>query len=163
VTTLPALGTLSATYFIVLTLQQAGQDIDSNFYWQSSKAEIINFSASDWYHAPTAQFADYTALAQLPSVALNVSATTQDSGGRSITHVTLENRSASIAFFTRLKLTAGRAGAQVVPVLWTDNYISLMPGEKRDLSAAYQTSALGGARPAIAVDGWNVAALTVDG
>jgi exo-1,4-beta-D-glucosaminidase len=163
VTTIPALGALSATYFVVLTLQQAGQNIDVNFYWQSSKAEIIDFSASDWYHAPTSQFADYTALGQLPSVALNVSATTQTNGGRSTTHVTLQNSSSSIAFFTRLKLTAGRAGAQVVPVLWTDNYISLMPGEKRDLSVDYQTSDLGGAHPAIEVDGWNVTALTVDG
>ena len=41
-------------------------------------------------------------------------------------------------------------------MVWEDNYISLMPGEKREVSASYRASELGGAKPSVEVSGWNV-------
>jgi exo-1,4-beta-D-glucosaminidase len=43
-----------------------------------------------------------------------------------------------------------------LPVLWEDNYISLMPGETREVTATYRASELGGAKPSVEVSGWNV-------
>jgi exo-1,4-beta-D-glucosaminidase len=40
--------------------------------------------------------------------------------------------------------------------VWQDNYISLMPGEKRELTATYRASELGPAKPVVEVSGWNV-------
>jgi len=40
--------------------------------------------------------------------------------------------------------------------VWQDNYISLLPGEKREISATYRASELGAARPVGEVSGWNV-------
>ena len=105
---------------------------------------------------PTATFADYTALSQLPKVKLKVTSRTEHKGDDTLTHVTVENPSKSLAFFVRLKLSKGTGGEEVLPVLWQDNYVSLLPGEKRDLTATYRTAALGAAKPVIEVSGWNL-------
>jgi exo-1,4-beta-D-glucosaminidase len=41
-------------------------------------------------------------------------------------------------------------------VIWQDNYISLLPGEKREITASYRAQELGAAQPAVEVSGWNV-------
>jgi len=56
----------------------------------------------------------------------------------------------------RLKLDKNKGGAEILPVVWQDNYISLLPGEKREITATYPASSLGTAKPAIEVRGWNV-------
>ena len=48
-------------------------------------------------------------------------------GEDEITHVTLENPSKSLAFFVRLKVDKGAKGEEILPVVWQDNYISLLP------------------------------------
>jgi exo-1,4-beta-D-glucosaminidase len=105
---------------------------------------------------PTDSFADYTALAQLPKVKLKVTQHTERKGEDSITHVTIENPTNKLAFFVRLKVNKGAKGEEILPVVWEDNYISLLPGEKREVSATYRASELGTAKAAIEVSGWNV-------
>jgi len=72
------------------------------------------------------------------------------------TRVTVENPSKSLAFFVRLKLDKGKGGEEILPVVWQDNYISLLPGEKREITATYRASGLDGAEAEVAVSGWNV-------
>ena len=53
---------------------------------------------------------------------------------------------------------SGRGGSQddeVLPVLWQDNYFSLLPGETRAVMASYHTSDLR-TTPVVEVRGWNV-------
>jgi exo-1,4-beta-D-glucosaminidase len=105
---------------------------------------------------PTESFADYTALAQLPKVKLKSSARTERKGEDSITHVTIENASKSLAFFVRLKVNRGEHGEEILPVIWEDNYISLLPGEKREVTATYRARELGNSIASVEVSGWNV-------
>ena len=77
-------------------------------------------------------------------------------GEESIAHVTVENPSKSLAFFVRLKVSKGVDGEEILPVVWEDNYISLLPGEKREVSATYRTSEVGTAQATVEVSGWNV-------
>jgi exo-1,4-beta-D-glucosaminidase len=155
--TLPALDEASPVYFLVLRLQDAsGKVVGTNFYWLSTKPETLDWEKSNWYTTPTTQFADYTALSKLPKVALKTTSQTVRQGDESVTHVTLENPSKTLAFFVRLKVSKGKGSEEIVPVIWEDNYISLMPGEKRELTATYRTSALGTAKPVVEVSGWNV-------
>ena len=156
VMTLPALPNASATYFVSLSLNRGGAAVSTNFYWLSTTAEVVDLGASDWFHAPTSQFADYKALSQLPTVNLQATATSEQNGSDGVTHVSIQNTSKSIAFFVRLALTSGKGGALVVPALWEDSYISLAPNEKRDIAVRYHTSDLKGAAPAVAISGWNV-------
>ncbi len=148
---------LSAVYFIVLRLTDSqGKLVGSNFYWLSSKTETLDWGKSNWWMTPTASFADFTALSQLPKVKLNISERSESRGEDSFTHVTVENSSHSLAFFVRLKVDKGKGGEEILPVIWQDNYFSLLPGEKREVTASYRTSELGRSKPAVEVSGWNV-------
>ncbi|HKI27684.1 MAG TPA: beta galactosidase jelly roll domain-containing protein [Candidatus Sulfotelmatobacter sp.] len=155
--TLPEVSGLSPTYFLVLRLENpAGKVVGSNFYWLSTRKEILDWAKSNWWMTPTESFADFTALAQLPKVKLKVTDNTERRDADVITHVTLENPSSSLAFFVRLKVSRGARGDEILPVIWEDNYISLLPGEKREVAATYRASDLGSATPVIEVSGWNV-------
>jgi len=121
-----------------------------------TKPETLDWEKSNWYTTPTASFADYTALSQLPKVKLKVASRSERKGDESITHVTLENPSSALAFFVRLKVNKGTKGEEILPVIWQDNYVSLLPGEKREITASYRSSALAAAKPVVEVSGWNV-------
>ncbi|MBS0389188.1 MAG: exo-beta-D-glucosaminidase, partial [Proteobacteria bacterium] len=154
---LPHVEGLTPAYFLDLRVVDAdGKLVGSNFYWLSTHAETLDWPKSTWWTTPTKSFADFTSLAQLPKVKLLVRSTTARDGDQSVTHVVVENPSKSVAFFVRLKLSKGPGGDEVLPVIWQDNYISLLPGEKRELSASYRTADLGGAPAHVAVQGWNV-------
>jgi exo-1,4-beta-D-glucosaminidase len=159
VLSLPDIDGLSSTYFVVLRLEDAsGKLVGSNFYWLSSKPETLDWEKSNWYTTPTSSYADYTALSQLPKVKLNVAQHSERKGSSddAITHVVLENPSKSLAFFVRLKVDKGKGGDEVLPVLWQDNYFSLLPGERREVTATYRARELGTAQAAVEVSGWNV-------
>jgi exo-1,4-beta-D-glucosaminidase len=154
---LPAIQGLSPTYFLRLTVtDSSGKIVGSNFYWLSTTVETIDWANTKWYVTPTATFADYTALSQLPKVTLKVSSRSERKGDEGLTRVTLENPGKSLAFFIRLKVNKGRGGEEILPVIWQDNYVSLMPGEKREITATYPLRELGSAQPEVEVSGWNV-------
>jgi exo-1,4-beta-D-glucosaminidase len=154
---IPQLEGLSGTYFLDLRVSDpGGKLVGSNFYWLSAKPETLDWTKSNWYTTPTASYADYTTLAQLPKVKLNVSSHTERAGSESKTHLLLENPSKALAFFVRLKIDKGKGGEEILPVWWQDNYISLLPGEKREITATYNSDQLGNAQPEVEVQGWNL-------
>jgi exo-1,4-beta-D-glucosaminidase len=159
VLTLPEPNNLSATYFVKLKLEDAASNtVSENFYWLSTKGDTLDKakSGSDWYYTPTKQYADFTALSALPPVKLKVLSKSGRSGDGYATHVTIENPGKSLAFFVHLKVNDDRTGEEILPVIWQDNYFSLLPGEKREITATYgevpQYS-----KPVVQVEGWNVA------
>jgi exo-1,4-beta-D-glucosaminidase len=155
--TLPDVSGLSNTYFLVLKLEDSsGKLVGSNFYWLSTKPETLDWAKSTWWMTPTASYADFTAISQLPKVKLKATDRTERKGENAVTHVTVENPSKSLAFFVRLKVAKGAKGEEILPVVWQDNYISLLPGEKREVTATYRASELGAAKPVVEVSGWNV-------
>jgi exo-1,4-beta-D-glucosaminidase len=156
VVSVPDIADLSPTYFVTLRISDAsGNLLGSNFYWLSTKAETLDWSQSNWYLTPTASYADFTALATLPKVKLKIASHSERKGENEITHVALENPTNSLAFFVRLKVNKGKGGAEILPVLWQDNYISLLPGEKREITATYRASDSGPGNPSVEVTGWN--------
>ena len=52
-------------------------------------------------------------------------------------------------------------GTPVLPVRWSDNQVSLWPGESTTLTATYRTADLHGSAPMLRVSGWNTATATV--
>ena len=153
----PAVEGLSPAYFLDLRITDgSGKLVGANFYWLSAQPETIDWSKSNWYTTPTESYADYTSLSQLPKVKLTVTSRTEKLENDSVTHVTVENPGKTIAFFVRLKLDKGKGGEEILPVVWQDNYISLLPGEKRDITATVNTRGLGVAKPEVTVSGWNV-------
>ena len=157
VLTLPMLTDASPVYFLVLRLEDStGKLVGSNFYWLSTKPESLDWEKSNWFTTPTSSFADYTALSQLPTANLKIASRTERQGEESVTHITVENPGKALAFFVHLKVDKGKGGEEILPVIWEDNYFSLLPGEKREVTATYRTAELGSAKPDVAVSGWNV-------
>jgi exo-1,4-beta-D-glucosaminidase len=154
---LPDIDGLSPAYFLDLRVTDgSGKLVGSNFYWLSTKPETLDWAKSNWYTTPTASYADYTSLAQLPKVKLHVSSTTERRENDSVTRVVIENPGKTLAFFVRLKVSKGEGGDEILPVVWQDNYISLLPGEKREITATYAASSLGATKPKVEISGWNV-------
>ncbi len=154
---LPEISGLSSTHFLVLRLEDAaGKLVGSNLYWLSTKPETLDWAKTNWWMTPTASYADFTALSQMPKVKLKERDYSETNGVDEVTHVIIENPSQNLAFFVRLKVGKGPKGEEILPVVWQDNYFSLLPGERREITATYHASELGGAKPAVEVIGWNV-------
>jgi exo-1,4-beta-D-glucosaminidase len=150
--TLPEIEGLSSTYFVSLELQDPSDHaVSRNLYWLSTKAETLDWEKSTWYVTPTRTFADYTALNGLPPAVLQVAAESKPGE----TTVTLTNTGKAIAFGVHLKVKKGADGDEVLPVLWEDNYFSLLPRESREVTATYNPRDLGQSKPAVEVEAWN--------
>lgn len=159
---IPEIPDLSTTYFLKLTLQDAKEQIiSSNFYWLSTKEDVLDPQKAKWYYTPVSSYADMTQLQTLPKVKLTVSGRFERRGPREIATATVLNPSPSLAFFIRLQIKKGADGDDVLPILFQDNYFSLMPGESRTVTARYNRKDLGDTRPFLSVAGWNSAPATV--
>src|SRR6266536_2546336 len=155
---IPQIQNLPSTYFLRLKLEDmSGQTVSSNFYWLSTKDDSLDWEKSTWYYTPTSSYADMTQLQKLPPVKLAISATALRRGGDETTHVTVSNTSNSLAFFIQLQIKRKPDNKNILPVVWQDNYFSLLPGESRKVTATYKVKDLGGAPALLAVDGWNIA------
>jgi exo-1,4-beta-D-glucosaminidase len=157
---IPEPADISTTYFLNLQLfSAAGQPVGRNFYWLSTKPDELDYAKTEWYYTPQTSFADLSALQDLPKVTLR--ATLRPAAGSahdSAFQVAVENTGKGVALLTRLRLVKGKEQAEILPVFWEDNYISLLPGEKREVSVRVRESDLAGAQPSLLVDGFNVAA-----
>jgi len=56
----------------------------------------------------------------------------------------------------RLKAVRSKSGDLIVPALFSDNYIALMPGEKRTIYISLEDADTRGEKPRIRVDGYNI-------
>ena len=178
--TLPVLPGLSSTYFITLALESDGQLKSQNLYWLSTREETLDWSRqeldssgqydiSTW--TPTKSSADYTSLNKLPRVDLDATAQYRKNGEKSSMIVTLHNSSSALAFAVHLKVNRsserrvsreGERDDEILPVLWQDNYVSLLPGETRQVTASFHSLKNDNSIPTVDIDGWNVNRQTVE-
>lgn len=160
---------LHGTYFLDLRIDDGATLASRNFYWLSTQAETVDWAneppAGVW--TPTKTFADYTALNTLPPVDLDVTVRKRNTGEQDVMIVTLHNPSRALAFGVRLKVKRlGRvdngwswtffAENEVLPSLWEDNYIALLPGETRQITAVYNVKDAIKNATGLEVSGWNV-------
>ena len=131
---------ISSTHFLKLELRDAkGELISSNFYWRGEPGypDLL------------------TDLNELPKVTLEAKVERSISGGKQMVTVTLHNPTNSVALMAHLQLRDS-SGERVLPVYYSDNYVSLVPNESISITieAAQQDSMDKGAT--VVVDGWNV-------
>ena len=156
---LPALAGLSRAYFIELELTSAaGKSMSRNVYWLSTQTDELDWAHSNWYLTPVTRYADLTALQTLPAATSEVRATMRPEGTGYIATVTLAvpPSSRTVAMFQHVSIRRSAGGELMLPILWSDNDITLWPGESRTLSAHFAT--VGAATPVVEVSGWNVPA-----
>ena len=75
--------------------------------------------------------------------------------------VTLLNYSNTPAVMLRLNLK-GNDGEQILPVIYSDNYLHLMPGESRTIDIEWKTEDARGTKPTIEITGTNMPKMTVE-
>jgi hypothetical protein len=132
---------LSAVHFVKLELRDAtGKAVSENFYWRS---------------LPEHQD-DLTALGRLPTVTLDANVVRREAEGQSFFDVTLRNPGTQIALMAHVQLRRKGTGERVLPVYYSDNYISLIPNESKTITIEAATSDLRGEAAVVLVDGWNV-------
>lgn len=147
---------LSRTYFLRLTLvDAAGSTKSSNFYWLSTKADLLVPEKSMWYYTPVSAFSDMTQLQELPSAKLSVTGKYSHARNRETATLTVTNSGDTLAFFIRLRITKGQGGEDVLPIVFEDNYFSLVPGEHKQITTSYRVSDSEGAPPFGKVEAWN--------
>lgn len=155
--TLPALAGLSRTYFIELELAAAnGRPLSRNVYWLSTQTDELDWVHSNWYLTPVTRYADLTPLQSLPTATSEVRATMRHDGAEDVTTVTLEvpPSSRALALFQHVSIRQSEGGELVLPILWSDNDVTLWPGESLTLTARSATPRV--ATPVVEVSGWNV-------
>jgi beta-galactosidase/beta-glucuronidase len=114
----------------------AGHTVSDNVYW------------------PAASPQRQRGLDALASVPVDVRAAGRAQGTTRKVDVTLTNPSTVPLLNTKLTLFTA-FGARVLPVYWSDNYVSLMPGETRTVSAEFDAQTGGQDALTLAVRAWN--------
>jgi len=128
------------THLVFLELRdRSDRPISTNVYWR-------NTAAPD----------DLTALNDMPMTSLDVTIARRDAGGQVVLDVTLRNPGTAVALMAHLQLRNARTNARVLPVWYDDNYVSLRPGERHTIVVSAAAADLGGDRPLVTIDGWNV-------
>jgi beta-mannosidase len=136
---------ISPLYFIKLDLIDASSNLlSTNFYWQ---------------HVAQDQF---DGLMNLPKVVLDAEANSRIEGDNTILTVTLHNNTTHVALLSHLQLHQKKSGRRVLPVFYSENYISLVPGESSTVSIEAATKNLQGDLPLVEVDGYNVDVKPID-
>lgn len=144
---------LSQVHFIKLVLNdERGREVSSNFYWRSKD----KYEGSKTLTGPAAS--GFESLCQLKAARVKLTYRTRRVDGRYFVDITLKNTSGGIAFFNQLQFLNARM-SPIRPSFYTDNFFSLMPGEKKTVTIETAESKLTEGA-VLALKGWNVATQT---
>lgn len=140
---------ISQVHFIKLRLADAnGKEVSSNFYWRSND----KYEGKNTLTGPaTSGFEDLNRLKQSK---VKLSHKTRSDNGRYYVDITVKNVSRSIAFFNQLQLLDARM-SPIRPSFYTDNFFSLMPGEKKTVTIE-TSEALTDQGAVLKLKGWNI-------
>ena len=129
--------------FVRLALNDVtGKVVSDNFYW---------LSREDPSSRP---------LNRLPPASVSVTASATRAGDEIEIHVQIENDGTVAALANKFTLEAASDGERILPAYWSDNYVSLLPGETRTIEIEYPASAAPESAK-IEVRGWNLPARTI--
>lgn len=129
---------LSEVFFIRLKLSQEDRMISENFYWKG--LEEGNFKA----------------IHDLPEVKLESATDVVRKGKKWYLTTRLTNPSEHPALMVRLKVVRAESGDRILPVIYSDNYFFLMPGEERTVHMEVEHADTRGEVPDVVITGFNV-------
>ena len=119
---------LTPLHFIRLELTDAnGNLISDNFYWRNGVTDL-----------------DYTALNTLPEAELSCKLVDKSMLSEGKMKLSVKNHSKTVACANRIRLVNTATQERILPVIMSDNYITLMPGEERTISVEAEPEMLKG-------------------
>ena len=89
-------------------------------------------------------------------MAIEAATTAERRGGRWLLTTALHNPSSTPALMVRLKAVREKSGDRILPAIYSDDYVALMPGEKRTIDTEISEADARGETPRIVVEGFNV-------
>lgn len=144
----------TATTFLKLELHDAsGNFVSDNFYWLPAKLANLDWPKTTYVYTSAIHYADMRDLQKLPQATVKIHAIRH----KQTASITLENRGKSVAFFLSLHTVKAGTDEEIAPVYWSDNYISLLPGESRTLLLRGLPAS---EKVDLQLSGWNLPPLT---
>jgi beta-galactosidase/beta-glucuronidase len=130
-------------YFVDLRLEDSQGDlISENFYWMAGDD-------------------DFTSLAKLPEVKLDVEVEKVEIENRCVYKIHLKNTTENLAFFVRPSIRKAETGDEVLPCFWSDNYFSILPQRYKELTVEFQKQEFMNDKLVLKMDGWNIVSRTI--
>ncbi|MDR2810000.1 MAG: beta-glycosidase [Tannerellaceae bacterium] len=130
----PSPNEVDGVYFLKLSVWEKGECLTTNIYWLTTHPK------------------DYTTLARLPRTTPQVQTTLRQEGGVYTGTVRLKAVE-HISFFNRIKVFDKTTGKRILPVHYSDNYITLMPGDEQVIDLQF-ASALPRESISLVIDSW---------
>ncbi len=127
----------SAVMLLRLRLTRGKTVISENSYWRGATHDNLR------------------ALKMLPGVRLRSSTAISRKRDRWELATTVVNSSKHPAFLVRFKVT-DRAGHEILPAIFSDNFLSLLPGERKTVRMEVRAEDARGEKPEVVIDGFNV-------
>ncbi|MEN6455469.1 MAG: glycoside hydrolase family 2 TIM barrel-domain containing protein [Prolixibacteraceae bacterium] len=125
---------VDGVYFLKLTLLNKLVQVTDNIYWLTTKDK------------------DYSQLNELPATEPEFSLLLNKEGDHYSYTLKLE-ASGNISFFNRIKVFDKQTGKRVLPVHYSDNYVTLMPGDKKIIKFEF-SSRIDQQNVSVVVDSW---------
>lgn len=123
----------SPACFLFLKLTDAdGNEITTNEYFLVEEDDTYDWANTNWVHTPIAKYASYAMLDGLRSNACELSSKLSQDG---LYEVTVSNPTDKAAFMVRLT-AKDEDGELICPAYWSDNYLTLAPGESRTVTCS---------------------------
>ncbi len=121
-------------HYVRLDLRNgAGATVSTNFYWLPETYATFDWEKTFFVTTPIAKYEDLRAIAELPKVHVASTASIEQGQSRDVVRIRLRNEGEHVAF--QLHASVWAREGEVAPILWDDNYVSLLPGESRILTA----------------------------
>jgi hypothetical protein len=125
---------LTPVHFVRLKLMRGGAIVSENFYWRG--LEEYN----------------YKALRDLRMTQIEVVTKIERQGSRWVLTTTVQNPTKKPELMLKLKAVREKSGDRILPAIYSDNYIALMPGETRTVRTELEDADARGERPKILIE-----------
>ena len=148
---------LTPTHFLRLKLTRGSELVSENFYLRGTKETTSSQELSRFLGGghPSLGY-NLSAIRSLPKANVEASTKVEEEHGTWFLTTELHNTSDTPALMVRVKVVREKSGDRILPAISSDNYVALMPGERRTIRTEVENADTRGERPSIVVDGFNV-------
>ena len=144
--------------FLFLTLtDKKGNIVSKNEYVIAEVMDKHDWNKYRWWRTQIESYADFSALDELAPAEVAVSVSKENTEHGKMPCVTLENKSDVVAFFVRMDIKY--RNGEIFPALWSDNLVTLQPGETLTVNTGAMI--IDGIDAKLVISGWNVNEQTI--
>jgi exo-1,4-beta-D-glucosaminidase len=159
---LPRVENLPAIFFVRCQLRDRnGRILAENIYWDSTAKDVlVPPDKENAFDASQVEWADLTPLNRMKPASVAATGRLHESDGWITANITLRNQSTVPAFFLRAEIANSADSNEILPITWSDNYVTIFGGESTMLEARFRASDVRQGGIELRVAGHNVPVVT---